>query len=47
MGFAGPGYRAGRRASEQVGSTGSAQKDRIGFVFFKFIFNAKNISRKI
>jgi hypothetical protein len=44
MGFAGPGYRAGGRWSERVGPTGSAQKDRIGFVFlFELIFNAKTI----
>jgi hypothetical protein len=40
-----PGYRAGGRESERVGPTGLAQKDRIGFVFFEFIFNAKAIPK--
>jgi hypothetical protein len=29
-----------------VGPSGSAQLDRIGFVFFEFIFNAKTIPEK-
>jgi hypothetical protein len=45
MGFAGPGYRAGGPGSERVGPTGSAQKDRIGFVFSNLFLMQKQFQK--
>jgi hypothetical protein len=38
MGLAGPGHRAGGRGSERVGPSGSAQTERIVFLFFSNLF---------